>query len=53
MEAKMEQVMCDVPRTTYNIGGREFGAATGEQAAAHVREKKVSGDWAWLSPMAT
>ena len=42
MEAKTEQVMCDVPRTMYAIGGRQFGAATGEQAAANVREKMVS-----------
>ena len=41
MEAKAEQVMCDVPRTMYIIGGHEFGAATGEQAVANVEEKKV------------
>ena len=46
----MEQVMCDVPRTTYVIGGQEFGAATGEQAAANVKEKKVC---VVLSPTAT
>ena len=41
LEAKAEQIMCDVPRTVYLIGGQEFGAATGEHAATNVREKKV------------
>ena len=47
--------MCDVPRTIYAIGGQEFGAATGEQAAGNVLEKKVRQlrYCVWLSPTAT